>query len=73
MTKLLHDTIPSLGERYRLTLEDSTEITVVNLKGGGHEIYIQEKKVATLTSKDSKVLIAVLTGVLPVLFEEDDA
>ena len=73
MTKLLHDNIPSLGDRYRLTLENTTEMTVINLKGGGHEIYIKEQKVATLTSKDSKILITILAGVLPVLFEEDDA
>ena len=71
MTKVVYDSIPSIGDRYKLTLENSIELTVVNLTTGDHEIYIGDSKIVTLTSKDTSVLISVLTGALPALLEGD--
>ena len=62
MTRVVHDNIPSLGERYTITLEDSNELSVMSLTTGDHELYYNGSKVLTLTSKDAGVLVSVLSG-----------
>ena len=62
LTKVVHDNIPSLGDRYTITLEDSNELSIMALSTGEYDMYYNGSKVLSLTAKDSGVLVSILSG-----------
>ena len=54
--------MPTIGEKFTFTLEDSTTFTVIRHREGFFDIYKDGKKVWTLSARDAAILISILGG-----------
>ncbi len=64
MTEIVRDSIPGLGDKLTLELDDSSKLVIIKHRDGTQDVYHGEKKLLSLSQRDALAMISMLAGSL---------